>query len=229
MACSKIFSGNLPEITTDIIQYLRNDLKSLYSCVLVNRLLCRITIPILWEDPFSVKCQEEYPCSLLDNYLLFFNYNDKTKLKEFGITIDSPSFQKPLFNYPSFIKTLNPYRVEVHTINWLNNTLPNTNTTNQVKSDKMTFTSAMYSISLGLKKVLLNPKGFICISLFKLFINNNVSLNSLYLSNYCSGPGIYEVILDNPKFISDIETLTISYSNVNLRQPFFTSLSSSLP
>src|SRR6266536_2657278 len=116
MACSKIFSGDLPEITNFIIQYLRNDLKSLYSCILVNRHLCRITIPILWEDPFSVVRQEGSSCNLLDTYLLFFNEDDKTKLKEFGITIDSPSFQKPLFNYPSFIKTLNPYRVEVHTI-----------------------------------------------------------------------------------------------------------------
>ncbi len=80
MACSKIFSGDLPEITNDIIQYLQNDLKSLYSCVLVNRILCQIAIPILWEDPFSVKCQQDiegYSYKFLDTYLLFFNENDK--------------------------------------------------------------------------------------------------------------------------------------------------------
>jgi len=98
MICSKLFSGDLPEITNYIIQYLRNDLKSLYSCILVNRLLCRIAIPILWEDPFSLRRREGFSRNFLDTYLLFFNENDKTKLKEFGITINSPSFENPLFN-----------------------------------------------------------------------------------------------------------------------------------
>src|ERR1043165_818131 len=56
-----------------------------------------------------------------DTYLLFIDEEDQTKLKEFGIQINSPSFKKPLFNYPSFIKTLDTYRVELHTINWINN------------------------------------------------------------------------------------------------------------
>ena len=81
MIISELFSGNLPEITNYIIQYLRNDLKSLYSCILVNRHLCRITIPMLWEDPFSVICQEGSSCNLLDTYLLFFNDDDKNKIK----------------------------------------------------------------------------------------------------------------------------------------------------
>src|SRR6266542_6651251 len=86
MACSKLFSGDLPELTNIIIQYLRNDFKSLYSCILVNRHLCRITIPMLWEDPFSLTCKDDHPYNILDTYLLFFNDDDKTKLKKFGIT-----------------------------------------------------------------------------------------------------------------------------------------------
>src|ERR1043166_9173268 len=106
MACSKVLCGDLPEITHYIVQYLRNDLKSLYSCILVNRFLCRITIPILWEDPFSVTIREEgYPYNFLDTYFLLIDENDKTKLKELGITFNPPSFETPLFNYPSFIKT----------------------------------------------------------------------------------------------------------------------------
>src|ERR1044072_533839 len=64
MACLKLFSGYLPEITNHIIQYLRKDLKSLHSCILVNRFLC------LWEHPFSVTCREGYHCNLLDTYSL---------------------------------------------------------------------------------------------------------------------------------------------------------------
>src|ERR1044072_3625396 len=123
MACSKVLSGNLPEITNDIIQYLRNDLRSLYSCVLVNRFLCRIAIPTLWEDPFSIIRREGHPYNFLDTYFLFFSENDRMKLKEFGIIIHSPSpsFKKPLFNYPSFIKTLDTFRMELHMVNWMNN------------------------------------------------------------------------------------------------------------
>src|ERR1043165_7618075 len=119
MAGSKLFSGDLPEITCYIIQYLRNDLRSLYSCTSVNRLLCRISVPLLWEDPFSARRKGRG--SLLDTYLLFFNDDDKARLKEFGIRISSPLLlQKPFFNYPSFIKTFNTFRVGSHIVNWIN-------------------------------------------------------------------------------------------------------------
>src|SRR5687768_7147233 len=120
MACSKLFSGDLPEITSYIIQYLRNDLRSLYSCILVNRLLCQIAVPVLWEDPFFARYHEGRG-SLLETYLLFLSDNDKTKLKEFGITINTqPLFKKPLFDYPKFIKTFNIFRVRWHVVNWTN-------------------------------------------------------------------------------------------------------------
>src|SRR6266498_1133383 len=241
MACSKLFSGDLPEITNYTIQYLRNDLKSLYSCIFVNRHLCQITIPILWEDPFSVKCQEGSH-NLLDTCSLFFNEDDKTKLKEFGITINSPSFEKPLFNYPSFIKTFNTFRVELHTVNWINNLdldIKSSCLTNQVKSAKMVF-FPMFDFenkSLGIKKF--NSRemiDFICSSLFKLFINNNVSLNDLIISfNYSHGNSflkVFELILDHPKFISNVKNFTLNgydCPKFNLLQPFLTSLPSLLP
>jgi hypothetical protein len=44
MTCSKIFSGDIPELTNEIIQYFRNDFSTLHSCILVNRLWCRLAI-----------------------------------------------------------------------------------------------------------------------------------------------------------------------------------------
>src|SRR5581483_4645807 len=55
MSCSKIFSGDLPELIYEIIKYFHDDFKTLYSCILVNRLWCRLAIPLLWEDPFAKK------------------------------------------------------------------------------------------------------------------------------------------------------------------------------
>ncbi|POG73895.1 hypothetical protein GLOIN_2v1580665, partial [Rhizophagus irregularis DAOM 181602=DAOM 197198] len=40
MSCSKIFSGDLPELIYEIIKYFQNDYSTLYSCILVNKLWC---------------------------------------------------------------------------------------------------------------------------------------------------------------------------------------------
>ena len=61
MVCSKLFSGDLPELIDDIIQYFHYDYKTLHSCILVNRLWCSLAIPLLWEDPFSIPNQH-YRC-----------------------------------------------------------------------------------------------------------------------------------------------------------------------
>ena len=79
MVCSKLFSGDLPEISSDIIKYLRNDLNTLYSLALVNRFWCQLAIPLIWEDPFSIEYHKK-TFHFLDIYFLFLNDNDKFKL-----------------------------------------------------------------------------------------------------------------------------------------------------
>src|SRR5688572_8620931 len=120
MACSKIFSGDLPEVSTYIIQNLRNDFNTLYSCALVNRFWCRLAIPLLWEDPFSVKYRENLSFHFLDTYFLFLNDNDKIKVKEIKPYEFDSNLHTPLFNYPSLIKTLKYFRIQLHVANWLN-------------------------------------------------------------------------------------------------------------
>src|SRR5436189_5550446 len=111
MACSKLFSGDLPEISTYIIQNLRNNFNTLYSLALVNRFWCRLAIPLLWEDPFSIKYRENLSFHFLDIYFfLFLNDSDKSKLKEIKPKfLDGSNLEKPLFNYPCLIKFLNFY------------------------------------------------------------------------------------------------------------------------
>ncbi|RIA84437.1 hypothetical protein C1645_832288 [Glomus cerebriforme] len=108
MACSKLFSGDLPELLNEIIQYFQNDYKTLYSCILVNRLLCRLIIPLLWEDPFTTAFNYHF----IGIYLNNLSDEDKTKLNEYrrikNINIELfPKKSNTLFNYPSFIKCLN--------------------------------------------------------------------------------------------------------------------------
>ncbi|RGB39164.1 hypothetical protein C1646_740236 [Rhizophagus diaphanus] len=82
MTCSKIFSGDLPELINEVIKYFRHDYKTLHSCILVNRLWCRLAIPLLWEDPFSIKLPKNY--RFIEIYLNNnLNEEDKTKLNEY--------------------------------------------------------------------------------------------------------------------------------------------------
>ncbi|RGB22099.1 hypothetical protein C1646_776653 [Rhizophagus diaphanus] len=81
MACSKLFLGDLPELISKVIQYFRYNHKTLHSCILVNRLWCHLAIPLLWEDPFSIKDPKNY--HFIEIYLHYLNDDDKTKLNEY--------------------------------------------------------------------------------------------------------------------------------------------------
>ncbi|PKK62609.1 hypothetical protein RhiirC2_855549 [Rhizophagus irregularis] len=106
MACSKICSGDLPELINEVIQYFRYDYKTLHSCILVNRLWCHLAIPLLWEDPFSNPTKNYY---FIEIYLCFLNEDGKAKFNEYGI--NNLLLSNKLFNYPSFIKYLDTNKI----------------------------------------------------------------------------------------------------------------------
>src|SRR6266536_1447313 len=108
MSYSKIFSGDLPELIHEIIKYFHNDFSTLHSCILVNRLWCRLAILLLWEDPFSIPTENFIFIAIFLHNLNDNNY--KTKLKKYKINDDLlPT--NTLFNYPSFIKYLNTQKI----------------------------------------------------------------------------------------------------------------------
>ncbi|POG64091.1 hypothetical protein GLOIN_2v1783347 [Rhizophagus irregularis DAOM 181602=DAOM 197198] len=83
MACSKVLLGNCPELTDDIIQYFRDDIPTLNSCILVNKFWCQIAIPLLWKDPFSMNNPKNF--HFIEIYLQKINEKDKTQLNRCGI------------------------------------------------------------------------------------------------------------------------------------------------
>ena len=204
MACSKLFSGDLPEISTCIIQNLRNNFNSLYSLALVNRFWCRLAIPLLWEDPFSIKYQENLSLHFLDIYFLFLNDSDKSKWKEIKF-LDDSNLKKPLFNYPSLIKTLNSHRIELHVANWISTCykiIP-------ISAQQFPLTSTEpYELRYQISDVDEEKTNVVRIALFKLFIENNASLNNLNMyidsRSYRSIFDICDMVSNNPKFISEI-------------------------
>ncbi|RGB38405.1 hypothetical protein C1646_755735 [Rhizophagus diaphanus] len=98
----------LLELLNEVIQYFHYDYKTLHSCILVNRLWCRLAIPLLWEDPFSI-------------YLHNLSDDDKTRLNKYIIHNDIiPS--NTLFNYPKFIQRLNTRNVYNSIEKWASTT-----------------------------------------------------------------------------------------------------------
>ncbi|RGB39223.1 hypothetical protein C1646_812135 [Rhizophagus diaphanus] len=94
MACSKIFSGDLPElIQNEIIQYFRKDFQ---------------------HYPFSSKNHH-----FIEIYLSKLNKDVKTKLYKYGINNNLVSSNTLLFNYPSFIKYLNINKILISIQTWV--------------------------------------------------------------------------------------------------------------
>ncbi|KAF0401368.1 hypothetical protein F8M41_009477 [Gigaspora margarita] len=78
-----------------IFNNLQNTYNDLFSCALVNRHWCRIIIPILWETPIFGDIR------LIRILLLTLNGKEQALLIPFKINL--PSYQKPLFEYTSYI------------------------------------------------------------------------------------------------------------------------------
>ncbi|KAF0488030.1 hypothetical protein F8M41_022424 [Gigaspora margarita] len=97
---SKIFTGDMPEMMENILSNLRNEHYSLYSCALVNRHWCKISIPILWSDPFSFNKLPNF----ISRYFSFLNDDEKTVLRECGSI--GTIISNTLFPYAKFLKVL---------------------------------------------------------------------------------------------------------------------------
>jgi hypothetical protein len=112
--------GDLPEIIYEILQYLHDDYSTLYSCILVNRIWCRLSIPLLWRDPFSIsKYKKHLKYHFIDFYLYYLGEADKNIFKVV-FEIDRIDFiSSPLFNYPNFIKSLSTYKLDLIVSDWI--------------------------------------------------------------------------------------------------------------
>ncbi|EXX76889.1 uncharacterized protein OCT59_016002 [Rhizophagus irregularis] len=87
-----------------IFEELRDDEKTLYSCLSINKEFCEIIIPILWKNPwkFLKKGKERLLLNVIISHL---SKESKNNLNQNNIFINS--YQRPLFNYINFCKHLN--------------------------------------------------------------------------------------------------------------------------
>src|SRR5688572_27466012 len=95
-----------------ILEVLQNDRKSLYSCLLVDKTWCEITIPILWKNPFKFCLTNNAKNVLFNVILLHLSKVSKENLKNQEIDLFTETHQRPLFNYISYCKYLNLHILE---------------------------------------------------------------------------------------------------------------------
>ncbi|GBC10871.1 hypothetical protein RclHR1_09980005 [Rhizophagus clarus] len=206
MSCSKIFSGDLPELTYEIIKYFQNDFSTLHSCILVNRLWCRLAIPLLWENPFSTFTENH---NFIEIYL-HNNLNDdlKTKLNEYNIIYNSLS-SNTLFNYPSFLKYLNTREIISSIESWAEVAVVET----------LKLNGDLHSV--------FNFKKLIHLSLFKTFIENEVNLHTFEIEimncDYNYSKDVLELILQNTNFIYNIKNLNLYIGNLTISEYHYNS------
>ncbi|GES72771.1 hypothetical protein GLOIN_2v1886066 [Rhizophagus clarus] len=182
--------------------------------LLVNGLWCRLAIPLLWEDPFSIPTKNY---NFITIYLHNLNDNDfKTKLNEYKIK-NYLFNSNTLFNYPNFIKSLNTWKIISSIEKWVSSTIFRTLTTERRLSSF--FLQDSFSRSEFDFKRLINR------SLFKTFIENEVKLNTLIIEiisyiyhDYFND--ILELILQNPNFIHNIKNLKLYVGDTPFYYPF---------
>ncbi|GBC06534.1 hypothetical protein RclHR1_00690024 [Rhizophagus clarus] len=203
MACTKVFSGNLPEIMSKILQYFQNDYSTLHSCILVNRLWCRLAIPLLWEDPFSLIYPKNY--RYIEVYLNNLNENERTQLNKYGI-INGLFPLNTLFNYTIFIHRLDTHIIRKSIKKWVA-TVDTSIIEKQLdyprqKNNDLNYTKLIYKLLL---QILIENKENI--HTFKTVVISDEDFE--YFDD------TIEIILQNPSFIRNIRNLILDFDISN--------------
>ncbi|RIA84721.1 hypothetical protein C1645_831843 [Glomus cerebriforme] len=90
-----------------LFEELRDDSKSLFSCLLVNKLWCETVIPILWRNPWCYDIDYESKSYLFAIIASYLSVETKEFLLRQGINFPSISYQSLLFDYLSFCRSIN--------------------------------------------------------------------------------------------------------------------------
>src|SRR5438034_438616 len=101
----------MSELNKDILflifEELQDDSKSLFSCLMVNRLWCETVIPILWKNPWRYDINYENNNRLFIIISSYLSDDIKEFLTRQGMQLPSISYQPLLFDYLSFCRSIN--------------------------------------------------------------------------------------------------------------------------
>src|ERR1044071_3576838 len=97
------------DILFSLFEELQNDSKSLFSCLLVNRLWCETVTPILWRNPWCCDNNVNYQKKASLYHIIVLSLPDDVKefLTSLGIQLFLTSHQPLLFDYLSLCRSIN--------------------------------------------------------------------------------------------------------------------------
>src|SRR6266498_5321399 len=98
--------SQLPSDCLDEIFGYLDDKVSLYSCLLVNRLWCEVSVRILWRSIWN------YNNRTYNTLISCLPNESKEILSKNGIVISTPTSKSPMFNYAAFCKILSIIQVD---------------------------------------------------------------------------------------------------------------------
>ncbi|RIA88924.1 hypothetical protein C1645_825605 [Glomus cerebriforme] len=175
------------ECLNKIIEYLEEDKINLYSCLLVNRFWCRISVRILWMNiwnyEYNIIYQHEtrVATSIFSTLIACLPNESKETLYKNKIFISTPTPNPPIFNYVAFFKVLS--------INWIYKITRFGLDSNQISQ-----------ISITSKEII------------KMFINQLSSLKKLIYCDYHNGLFNNISFPYKPDYLVDLSELCCSSS-----------------
>src|SRR5437764_7403187 len=106
---------NTTNIPNDIIREITsnidpNDINTLYSCLLINRVWCEHIIPSLCKNPFGTI--KKNPRKLISTY---FNFLDEQTKSITG----TQSYKKILIKYPSYLRRVSFMNIYDAVLDWV--------------------------------------------------------------------------------------------------------------
>ena len=91
----------MPQLPADclneIFEYLEDDKFTLYSCILVNRLWCEVSVRILWRNSYN-----NYNSRTYNTLISCLPNESKEIISENRIVISTKTLKPPIFIYAAF-------------------------------------------------------------------------------------------------------------------------------
>jgi hypothetical protein len=86
----------------EILEYLEDDISTLHSCILVNRLWCFLAIRILWRRPFEHVYPDKFGSLTIRTYISCLSDEEKQILLNNDVEI--PNLKQPFLDYPRYLQ-----------------------------------------------------------------------------------------------------------------------------
>ncbi|RIB06527.1 hypothetical protein C2G38_504630 [Gigaspora rosea] len=216
---TKIFTGDMPELMENILNNLNEEINSIYSCALVSRHWCNMSIPILWRDPFTLARDSIF----ISRYFSSLSEDDRIILDEYGIDIEFPC---TLFNYSRFLKVFDSSSLDVRIQESIPKLINNLPTDIDLKDLKEHVANLLFKIfiesSATLSKLALDmsdeivdikPEIFYSLGQNMLFFSRLQDLSVIVESESCikNAIALFKILADNATKINSLTFHTYIY------------------